>query len=86
METTTDRVQHESPLAVLAAGLVVVLFGAYAVWAAIAVGFVLAFVVGAAFHLIAWRVHTRPTLRSFRLITAALGVVAVAGAVLDLLT
>ncbi|HET6165491.1 MAG TPA: hypothetical protein VFE07_01575 [Marmoricola sp.] len=72
------------PASLLLGGLLTIAFGAFAVLTAIDMGWVGAVVLGVVLLLVAWRVPTGA--RVLPVVLAALGVVALVGAVVDLVT
>jgi hypothetical protein len=83
-EARTDS-HADSQLSVLASGLVMVLFGLMAVLMAIDLGWVGAATLGAVLLLLAWKVPTSDAARALTIMMAGLGIVALLGAVFDLL-
>jgi hypothetical protein len=76
----------DSQLSVLAGGLVMVLFGLMAVLMAIDLGWLAAAVLGVVLLLLAWKLPTSDAARALPILMAGLGIVALLGAVFDLLT
>ena len=74
---------RDSDASLLLGGLLTVAFGGFAVMAAIGLGWVGAALLGVALLVFAWKVPTRA--RVLPVILAGLGVVALVGAVFDLL-
>ena len=85
-DPATRSRSDETQVSVLFGGLVVLVFGLAAVLAAITMGWVGAAALGVAFLAVAWKVPTRRPARAVRLLVAGFGVLALLGAVFDLLT
>lgn len=75
---------RDSDVSLLLGGLVTIAFGGCAVLLAVGLGWVAAALLGVALLAIAWKVPTSS--RVLRIILAGLGVLALLGAVFDLLT
>ena len=82
MDTQVDA--PETPTSLALGGLLTVVFGMFAVMLGVGMGWLGAAVVGAVLLLLAWRIPT--TTRILPLLLAGFGVVALLGAVFDVLT
>lgn len=81
----TTLAKSESPVAVAIGGLLVVVFGLFAVMTAIGMGWAGAVLVGVGLLLFAWKIPTSGSARVLPVILSAFGVIALLGAVFDLL-
>ncbi|MBW8750734.1 MAG: hypothetical protein JF565_04835 [Propionibacteriales bacterium] len=82
MDTQVEAAETSTSVAL--GGLLTVVFGTFAVMVAVGMGWLGAAVLGAVLLLLSWRVPT--TTRILPLLMAGFGVVAVLGAVFDVLT
>lgn len=84
MSTTQEHI--ETPGSVLIGGLLTIVFGAGSVMAAIGLGWFAALLLGAALLVLAWKVPISDSALVLRFLMAGLGIVALLGAVVDLIS